>query len=91
MTGFVGIRAAAPWLVLSLASGFAEEILVRGVIFRITEEGLGTWIALAAVMGMLSVADDVSACQTSVMDQPAKACCAGAPSAECAARTQSPR
>ena len=56
VTGFVGIRAAAPWLVLSLASGFAEEILVRGVIFRITEEGLGTWIALAISSLLFGVA-----------------------------------
>ncbi|OLD64508.1 MAG: hypothetical protein AUI47_05680 [Acidobacteria bacterium 13_1_40CM_2_68_5] len=47
VTGFDEFRAAGPWLFLSVASGFAEEILVRGVIFRITEEGLGTWIALA--------------------------------------------
>ncbi len=47
VTGFHGVRAGAPWLALAISSGFAEEILVRGVIYRITEEGLGTWIALA--------------------------------------------
>ena len=60
MTRFEGIRAGAPWLFLSVASGFAEEILVRGVIFRITEEGLGTWIALAIsslLFGMAHVAN----------------------------------
>src|SRR5215210_475636 len=29
------------------AGAFVEEILLRGVVFRITEERLGTWIALA--------------------------------------------
>jgi uncharacterized protein len=29
------------------AGAFVEEVLVRGIIFRILEEGLGTWIALA--------------------------------------------
>jgi len=42
-----GLRAALPWILLFLASGVAEEILVRGVVFRIVEEWLGTWIALA--------------------------------------------
>jgi len=46
VTGIEGARAAAPALSLALGSGVAEEILVRGVIFRITEEGLGTWLAL---------------------------------------------
>ena len=47
VTGVNGALAAAPALSLALGSGFAEEILIRGVIFRITEEGLGTWLALA--------------------------------------------
>jgi membrane protease YdiL (CAAX protease family) len=46
VTGVNRALAAAPALSLALASGFAEEILVRGVIFRITEEGLGTWLAI---------------------------------------------
>lgn len=33
-------------LSMSLASGFSEEILFRGVIFRIMEESLGSWIAI---------------------------------------------
>lgn len=32
---------------VSLAAAVIEEILVRGVIFRLLEESLGTWIALA--------------------------------------------
>ncbi len=46
VTGVAGARAAAPALSLALGSGVAEEILIRGVIFRITEEGLGTWLAI---------------------------------------------
>jgi membrane protease YdiL (CAAX protease family) len=34
-------------LSISMISGFVEEVLFRGVLFRIVEESLGTWIALA--------------------------------------------
>lgn len=47
-------------LCLSLASGTIEEILMRGVLFRLLEESLGTWIALAisaAVFGALHLAN----------------------------------
>jgi membrane protease YdiL (CAAX protease family) len=33
-------------LVLGLGAGIGEEIMFRGVLFRIVEEGLGTWAAL---------------------------------------------
>ena len=43
--------AAADWvpavLVVGLGAGLGEEIVSRGVLFRIVEEGLGTWWALA--------------------------------------------
>ncbi len=45
-----------PILVLGVGAGVGEEIISRGVIFRIVEEGLGTWAALlisAAVFGGL--------------------------------------
>lgn len=41
-----------PWVVLipaaaaNVPSGFVQEILFRGILFRITEESLGTWIAM---------------------------------------------
>ena len=35
-----------PALVANVPSGFIQEIIFRGVIFRITEEGLGPWWAL---------------------------------------------
>jgi membrane protease YdiL (CAAX protease family) len=45
------IRPDAPWfgalLVVGLGAGIGEEIMFRGVLFRIVEEGLGTWWALA--------------------------------------------
>ena len=34
-------------LVAGIGAGIGEEIVVRGVLFRIVEEGLGTWWALA--------------------------------------------
>jgi uncharacterized protein len=34
------------WFMTGIISGVLEELLVRGVLFRIMEESLGTWIAL---------------------------------------------
>lgn len=31
---------------MAVLSGFVEELMMRGIIFRITEESVGTWIAL---------------------------------------------
>lgn len=46
----VGTNPAAHWLpqllVVGLGAGIGEEIISRGVLFRIVEEGLGTWVAL---------------------------------------------
>lgn len=39
--------APAGVLALSIQSGYVEEIIARGILFRITEEALGTWLALA--------------------------------------------
>ena len=36
-----------PFFVLGLLPGITEEIVSRGVLFRVVEDGLGTWIALA--------------------------------------------
>lgn len=45
-----GINPAAQWvpalLMVGLGAGIGEEIMFRGVLFRIAEEGLGTWWAL---------------------------------------------
>jgi len=47
VTGFNGDYS--PWtdlLVMGVCAGIAEEILYRGVLFRLVEEGLGTWGAV---------------------------------------------
>lgn len=45
-----GFNAQAAWLpallTAGLGAGIGEEIMFRGVLFRIVEEGLGTWAAL---------------------------------------------
>lgn len=46
-----GVGDAPLWtlfLLTAVAPGIAEEIVSRGILFRLTEEGLGSWIALAA-------------------------------------------
>lgn len=46
-----GMNPGVDWLpavlTVGLAAGIGEEIITRGVLFRIVEEGLGTWWALA--------------------------------------------
>ncbi len=42
----VGLAAVAGPLGIALVSGFIEELVFRGVLFRIAEESLGSWIAL---------------------------------------------
>jgi len=39
-------KVIIPFLALGIISGVFEEILFRGVLFRIVEESLGTWLAL---------------------------------------------
>lgn len=47
----LGVNARVDWLPEVLAAGVAagigEEVITRGVLFRLIEEGLGTWWALA--------------------------------------------
>jgi membrane protease YdiL (CAAX protease family) len=51
--GYYRVTGLNPWsvlidsLTLSVLSGFLEELITRGIIFRIIEDVLGTWIALA--------------------------------------------
>jgi membrane protease YdiL (CAAX protease family) len=54
ITGFGLWTAVFVLLANDGAGAFVEEILLRGIIFRITEESLGTWIALA-ISAMLFV------------------------------------
>jgi membrane protease YdiL (CAAX protease family) len=52
--------ALVPPLTMAVASGVTEEILARGVVFRLLEEWLGTWMALAisaALFGLAHVAN----------------------------------
>jgi uncharacterized protein len=49
----IGRLPSAPILVeMGLFAGFFEEIVSRAVVFRITEESLGTWLAIA-ISGLL--------------------------------------
>ena len=56
-----GIKTAAvllPVLIMSVQAGIVEEILSRGVIFRIAEEGIGTWWSMvlsALIFGFLHI------------------------------------
>ncbi len=53
-----GWRALAVGLGSSLGAGLIEETMLRAIVFRIVEESLGTWIALAfsaALFGLLHV------------------------------------
>ncbi len=48
-------------LVATAATAFWEEIAIRGIVFRMLEEGLGTWVALAlsaALFGLLHVGNE---------------------------------
>ncbi len=46
----VGVQADAPWLrgllLVGVLPGITEEIVSRGVLYRIIEDGMGSWIAL---------------------------------------------
>lgn len=42
-----GLAAIVPWLLWVAGTATSEEILFRGVMFRILEERLGSWVALA--------------------------------------------
>ncbi len=59
--GVRGANLLAAPLIAAIATGFVEEIALRGVIFRIIEEWLGTWISLlfsAALFGALHLGND---------------------------------
>ncbi|MBI5963716.1 MAG: CPBP family intramembrane metalloprotease [Chloroflexi bacterium] len=60
VSGINGWATIVPWFVLAIISGVVEEILFRGVLFRILEESLGTWPALATsalIFGLLHLAN----------------------------------
>ena len=48
----------APIILMAIQAGIIEEILTRGVLFRIAEDGLGTWLSVilsALVFGFLHI------------------------------------
>jgi len=54
--GFNGFAGVMPLLLLSIAAGVGEELLFRGVLFRVLEESFGTLAALAvsaALFGLM--------------------------------------
>jgi uncharacterized protein len=57
-TAVNGLAVVLPLFAASVASGYMEEILARGIVFRIMEEGLGTWLALtisALLFGLVHI------------------------------------
>ncbi len=59
--GYVVTGAASPWALLppvtmAVTSGVTEELIARGVVFRILEEWLGTWAALAISAALFGLA-----------------------------------
>lgn len=64
LMGFFKVIQSNPWILMLLPladavfAGFVEEIMFRGIIFRIVEESLGTWLALlisAVMFGLIHV------------------------------------
>ena len=56
ITGIRTVDTLARPAVIAISAGFIEEFALRGIIFRITEEWLGSWIALflsAALFGLM--------------------------------------
>jgi membrane protease YdiL (CAAX protease family) len=54
--GYNGFSGAPAMLLLAITAGIGEELLFRGVVFRILEESLGTTVALiasAALFGLM--------------------------------------
>lgn len=54
LLGYYRIEGLNPWVLMlpmvpmAISSAFLEELIHRGVLFRVTEEYLGSWIALIA-------------------------------------------
>jgi membrane protease YdiL (CAAX protease family) len=58
-----------PLVVLGLAPGIGEELVARGVLFRIVEDGLGTWAGLlvsAAFFGLAHISNPNASWWTSL-------------------------
>lgn len=60
VTGINAWTEIFSWLVLAIISGVTEELIFRGFLFRVAEESLGTWLALAIsalIFGLLHLAN----------------------------------
>lgn len=60
VTGFNGWGAITSGLALAVVSGVFEELLLRGILYRVVEEYMGTWFALifsAAFFGFAHLAN----------------------------------
>ncbi|MBV6449648.1 MAG: hypothetical protein MHPDNHAH_00360 [Anaerolineales bacterium] len=60
VTGVNPWRVVTVWFITGVISGVFEELLMRGILFRIIEESLGTWIGLivsALVFGALHLSN----------------------------------
>lgn len=55
-----GVGAMNAVLVASLLAGYIEELIFRGILFRIVEESLGSWLALAISSGLFGLAHIVN-------------------------------
>ena len=54
---------------LSVIAGFIEELIMRGILFRILEEGLGSWVAIvisALVFGFAHISNEGATVMSSV-------------------------
>ena len=59
--GIGSLPSAALLMTMGLLPGFLEEIVTRGIVFRITEESLGTWLAMiisALLFGFLHLGNE---------------------------------
>lgn len=60
VTGINSWTVMSTWLVLAIISGVSEELLFRGILFRVMEESLGTWLSLtisALIFGLFHLAN----------------------------------
>ncbi|MCX6224016.1 MAG: type II CAAX endopeptidase family protein [Bacteroidia bacterium] len=58
VTGFNSVSTLWPFLIMAIQAGMVEEIMSRGIIFRIAEEGIGTWWSLlfsAFIFGFMHI------------------------------------
>jgi hypothetical protein len=56
VTGWNGTAGLVAALAIGLGPGFFEEIVMRGLIFRLVEQWLGSWIALAVSAALFGAA-----------------------------------